>query len=172
MNELGTPRRSDGPKLEPTARTLVVFSVDGQRYALGLACVQRSLRVVAITPLPHAPPIVLGIVDLGGVVVPVIDTRKRFGRAPRELRLSDHLVVATTGKRWVALLVDETNGVIQALPESVAPAVEILPGVDLIDGAVKLPDGLVLIHDLGRLLALEEELELDRALVESGAPAP
>jgi len=47
-----------------------VFALDGQRYALALHQVQRVIRVVAITPLPQAPAIVLGVIDLGGVVIP------------------------------------------------------------------------------------------------------
>jgi len=151
-------------RVEAPEQPLVVFSLDDQRYALALARVQRAIRVVAITPLPDAPAIVLGIIDLGGAVIPVIDIRRRFNHPPRDVRLSDHLVVATTGKRTVALLVDETKGVIEASPERYAPAAEILPGLELVDGAVKLEDGLILIHDLERLLSLEEETAIDRAL--------
>jgi len=153
------PRLPDG-----SGRPLVVFSLDEQRYALDLGRVQRSIRVVAITPLPGAPGIVLGVVDLGGVVVPVIDLRRRFGHPPRDLRLSDQLLIASTPRRSVALLVDETNGVIEASPEGCAPASEILPSLALIDGAVKLEDGLILIHDLDRLLSLDEETAIDGAL--------
>ena len=149
---------------EGTEPSLVVFSLDDQRYALALTCVQRCIRVVAVTPLPKAPAIVLGIIDLGGVVIPVINMRMRFNHPPRDVRLSDHLIVATTGKRTVALLVDETSGVIDGSPEEVVPAGEILPGLELVDGAVKLEDGLILIHDLGRLLSLEEDTAIDRAL--------
>jgi purine-binding chemotaxis protein CheW len=150
------------------AQRLVVFSLDDQRYALSLACVQRAIRVVAITPLPGAPAIVLGIIDLGGVVIPVINIRRCFNRPPRDIHLSDHLLVATTGKRTVALLVDETKGVIEASPESYAPAGEILPGLELVDGAMKVENGLILIHDLDRLLSLEAETAIDLAL--SGKP--
>lgn len=160
-------------RAEATEQPLVVFSLDDQRYALALARVQRAVRVVAITPLPKAPPIVLGIIDLGGVVIPVIDIRQRFNHPPRDVRLSDHLIVATTGKRTVALLVDETKGVIEASPESFAPAGEILPGLELVDGAMKLENGLILIHDLERLLSLEEETAIDRTLsASSGSDAP
>jgi purine-binding chemotaxis protein CheW len=145
-------------------RPLVVFVMDGQRYALPLASVQRSIRVVAITPLPAAPEIVMGIIDLGGVVIPVINLRKRFHHAVRDVRLSDHLVVATTGKRTVALHVDETKGVIAASEESYEPAGSILPRLDLVEGAIKMQDGLILIHDLDRLLSLDEETAIDRAL--------
>jgi len=150
-------------------RPLVVFSLCGQRYALALESVQRSIRVVAITPLPGAPAIVLGIIDLGGVVIPVIDLRKRFDHPPRELRLSDHLIIADTGRRTVALLVDEVQGVIEVSPEQCAVGSDIVPGLGVVDGAVKLEDGLILIHDLQRLLSLDEDAAIDLAL--QGAPA-
>jgi purine-binding chemotaxis protein CheW len=145
-------------------RPLVVFSLDDQRYALSLDQVERSIRVVAITPLPQAPAIVLGIMDLGGAVIPVIDMRKRFNHLAREIRLSDHLVVARSARRSVALLVDRTDGVIEYPKEGIVPAGKILPGIELIGGAVRLENGLVLIHDLDRLLSLEEETAIDRAL--------
>ncbi len=149
-------------------QSLVVFAIDAQRYALPLAATERVIRVVAVTPLPKAPPIVLGIVDLGGVVLPVINLRARFNHPPRELRPSDHLVLAKAGRRSVALLVNDTHGVLEALPDSYAPGGEILPGLEFLAGALKLQDGLVLIHDLDRLLSLEEETAIDRAL---GEPA-
>ncbi len=159
------PPSALGPeKSGATERPMVVFSLDDQRYALPLDRVERALRVVAITPLPEAPAIVLGIVDLGGAVVSVINLRERFQHPPRAIRLSDHLIVATTGKRTVALLVDDAKGVIDGASGKVVPAGEILPGLKLIDGAMKLEDGLILIHDLDRLLSLDEQTAIDRAL--------
>lgn len=149
---------------EVTQRPLVVFSLECQRFALDLACVRGSLRVVAITPLPEAPSIVLGIIDIGGVVIPVIDIRQRFKLPPRDVRLSDHLIIATTGKRTIALLADETQGVIEVSPESYVPSSEILPGLDFLDGAIKLEDGLILIQNLERLLSIEEETAIELAL--------
>jgi len=143
---------------------LVLFSLDDQRYALDLGRVQRVVRVVAVTPLPKAPPIVLGLVDCGGEVIPVVNLRKRFNHPPRDARLSDQLIIATTGRRTVALLVDSVHGVAAAMGT-------LLPGLCLIAGAVKRPDGLILIHDLERLLSLEEDQAIDRALdADSAAP--
>ena len=127
---------------------LLVFELDTQAYALPIRQVRRALRAVAIAPLPGAPAIVLGIVDLAGTVMPVIDMRRRLGHQPRRLRLSDHIIYAHTRRRPVALLVDKTTGVIDAPPEAVVPADGVLPGLVLVEGAVKLPGGLILIHDL------------------------
>jgi purine-binding chemotaxis protein CheW len=176
VHDEGTPMVTEPVEsgAEATGRPLVVFSLDSRRYALDLARVQRCIRVVAITPLPGAPAIVLGVIDLAGVVIPVVDIRKRFNHPARDARLSDHLVVATTGRRTVALLVDETRGVVEVSAESYAPGAGILPGLEMVEGAMKLEDGLILVHDLDRLLSLDEQKTIDRALsaaADSDAPA-
>jgi purine-binding chemotaxis protein CheW len=122
------------------------------------------IQAVAVTPLPKAPTIVLGIIDIRGAVIPVINMRERFNHPRRNVYLSDHLIIATTGKRTVALLVDETKGVITASTERISVANNIVPGLGFIAGTLRLADGLVLIHDLDLLLSLEEEKAIDRAL--------
>ncbi|MBF8302857.1 MAG: cheW40H-4 [Candidatus Dadabacteria bacterium] len=57
---------------------LVVLTLDEQRYALHLSAVERIVRVVEVTPLPKAPEIVLGVVNVQGQIIPVINIRKRF----------------------------------------------------------------------------------------------
>src|SRR5680860_931056 len=148
---------------------LVVFSLDAQRYGLPLPSVSRVVRVVAVTPLSEAPPIVLGVIDLEGAVTPVVGMRARCGHAARDVRLYDHLIIASTGRRMVALLVDETHGVISPAPGAIADAEEILPDLGFVAGAVKLDDRLILIHDLGRLLSLDEEAAVERALASASS---
>jgi len=76
---------------------LVVFTLELQRYALPLARVQRVVRMIEVTPLPEAPEIVLGVIDLQGNFVPVMSMRKRFGLSEPEASLSDQLIVADRG---------------------------------------------------------------------------
>ena len=57
---------------------IVVFALDEPRYALPLSAVERVVRAVEITPLPKAPEIVLGVINMQGQVVPAVDIRKRF----------------------------------------------------------------------------------------------
>jgi len=75
---------------------LVVFTLDAQHYALPLTRVQRVVRMVELTPLPKAPEIVLGVIDLQGNIIPVMSMRRRFGLAEPETSLSDQLIVADT----------------------------------------------------------------------------
>ena len=157
---------NERPVQKPDAmrQPLVLFSLDHQRYAIALDRVRRSIRVVAITPLPEMPAIVLGVIDLGGTVIPVINLRKRFNHPARDLRLSDHILIVATEKRTVGLLVDETIGVIEAVSGDYTATGEVLPGLEYIEGVLRLEDGLILIHDLDRLLSLDEEDAIDRAL--------
>lgn len=147
-----------------TTPLLLIFTLDEQRYALRLATVERIVRAAAITPLPKAPEIVLGLLDLQGQVIPVINLRKRFRLPLREIRTSDQFVIARAKLLTVALVVDSAVGVLEETDEAVIPTDDILTGMDYLEGVTRTEDGLVLIHDLASLLFPEEEELLARAL--------
>jgi purine-binding chemotaxis protein CheW len=143
---------------------LVVFKLDEQRYALPLAVVDRIVRAVEVTPLPDAPRIVLGMIEVEDRILPVLNIRRRFGLAEREVGLDDQFLIARTARRGVALVVDEALGVIEYSQASVITPAQIVPGVESLQGVVKLDDGLVLIHDLEKFLSLNEGRALDKAM--------
>ena len=146
---------------------LVVFTLDGQRYGVALSAVERVTRIVDITPMPRTPEIVLGVVNVQGRVIPVINLRRRFRLPEREIALTDQLVVARTARRPVALVADAVTGVFEYSEQESVGAKDVLPELEHVEGLVKLDDGLILIHDLDKFLSLEEETVLDRAM-ESG----
>src|SRR6266446_7263771 len=137
--------------------SLVVFQIGEQEFAVGVAAVERVLRAVEIAPLPEAPPGVRGVINLQGRIVPVFDLWTRFGQPARTLRASDHLLVARTHSRTVALLVDSVVGVVPRGKVQVTPAAEILPDLESISGVMKLDGGLVLVHDVERFLSIEAD---------------
>lgn len=146
------------------SNSLVIFTLDNQRYALPLHAAQRVVRMVAITPLPNAPDIILGVVNFHGQVIPVINVRCRFRLPERAIALTDQLVFAHTARRPVALVVDTVLDVIANADQKLIAPETILPKIAYVDGVVKLSDGLILIHDLDTFLSLEEESTLDQAL--------
>jgi len=156
--------------------SLLVFMLGDQRYALPLPKIKRVVRMVAITPLPKAPDVVLGVVNIQGWIIPVVNMRRRFHLAEREIALADQLVVAHTARRPVALVADAVLDVIACPAQVLIAAEHIVPGVEYVEGVIKLDDGLILIHDLDKFLSLEEENSLDRALgngvLENSAPRP
>jgi purine-binding chemotaxis protein CheW len=145
---------------------LVNLTLDDQCYALPLAQVERVIHAVEVTPLPDAPDVILGVINLHGQIMAVANLRQRFGLPGREISLQDRFIIATTTHRKIALVADAVNGVIEIPQSRILEAAGILPHMEYVDGVVRLEDGLVLIHDLERFLSLEEGQGLDRALGE------
>lgn len=145
----------------------VVLCFDALRIALPLSDVERVICAVYVTPLPGAPAIVNGVVNLQGRVIPVVNMRRRFRLPERDIALTDRLVIAHTRQRPVALVADAVSGISDYAEPDIVGAATILPGLEYIDGVVKLDDGLILIHNLDRFLSLEEAASLDRAMAMS-----
>lgn len=143
---------------------LVVFTLDDQRYALHLSIVERIMRAVEVTCLPKSPDIVLGVINMQGQIIPVINIRRRFRLPDRELGLSDHMIVAHTKKLTVALIVDTVGGVVELEDQSVVVREKILPHMEYVEGVAKLKEGMILIHDLSTFLSLDEESALEKVL--------
>lgn len=144
--------------------SFVVFSIGIQRYALQLSCVDRIVRAVEIAALPKAPSIVLGVINIQGEIVPVMNIRKRFNLPEREIALTDHFIICHTARRRVALVADSATQMVEYSPNAIVAAEKIVPGMEYIEGVAKLPDGLILIHDLEKFLSLEEENAIQEAL--------
>jgi purine-binding chemotaxis protein CheW len=132
---------------------ILVFEVAGRRYGLPVAVVQELARAVTVTPVPGMPPGVEGVINVRGQVVPVFDLRCRFGLPVRPVELGDHLIVARSGSRRVALRVDRALEIAPLGDGDVENAVSMVPGVEGLAAVAKVADGLVLIADLDRLLA-------------------
>jgi purine-binding chemotaxis protein CheW len=142
----------------------VVFCLDQGRYALPLATVDRIVRAVHVTPLPLAPGIVLGAIDVQGRVLPVFNIRRRFRLPERTIAPADHFLIAQTTRRTVVLVIDAAQGVFEHAATAVTRAANIAPALDHIQGVIQLEDGLVLIHDLERFLSPDEARILDEAM--------
>ena len=142
----------------------LVFTLDEWQVALQLSGVDRVVWAVAVTPLPEAPEIVPGVVNVQGQIMPVVDLRRRFGLAGREIDPADRFIIVRTSRRTAALWVDAVDGIIAPAAEAVVRAEEILPGMGYIEGVVRLPDGMILIHNLDRFLSMEEDRILEQAM--------
>lgn len=142
----------------------VAFVVEGLSIALPLDRVVKSVRAVATLPLPQAPEIVCGIVNLQGQIIPVVNLRRRFGLPERELDVGDRLLIVRSSKRTLAMIVDTVAGVVECEEKDFVPVESIVTGTNHIEGVVKSPKGMMLIQDLDSFLCPAEELSLEAAL--------
>lgn len=151
--------------------TLLTFELASHPLALPVHQVREVLRAVAITPLPDAPPIVEGVIDLRGTLVPVIDLRWRFHLPPRAPHPDEHFIVATMVDRLVAWRVDRAQALIPVDESTIRPATVLAPASSQVAGVVQRPDGLLVIYDLERCLSLSEGLQIDLALAFMASPS-
>ena len=149
-------------------REVLVFEVGGQKYGLPTVDVRELVRAVAITPLPGAPAVIEGVVNVRGRVLPVLDVRARFRLPAKALHPDDHFIVASAGPRGVILRADRATHLALVDEASVQPPDTLGPSAGYVAGVAKLEGGLVLIHDLTTFLSAAEASSLDEAL---SAPA-
>ncbi len=145
---------------------LVVFTLDNQRFALLLSTVERAIRIIEIVHLPKAPDIVMGVINLHGMIIPVVNIRNRFRLPQREINLNDQLIISNTKKRHLAILVNSVLGVFEFPEKKIVSADKILPDIEYVEGVAKLEEGIILIHDIDKFLSLEEEKAIDEAVKE------
>lgn len=105
----------DGPstrgRSDRLGKNLVGFVVGGVRYAVEIARVREIINPGAVVPLPQAPPVVLGVADHRGEVLPVIDLRRRFGLEPAAPTRRTKWIIVSIGARAAGLVVDAVTEV-------------------------------------------------------------
>jgi purine-binding chemotaxis protein CheW len=142
----------------------VVFTLDSGRYALALAAVERIVHAAQITPLPGAPQVVLGVLNVQGSVLPVFSLRRRLALPERAVEVGDQFLIARTAHRRVALVIDAAQEVIEHPPAAIVDTKRLARGLDKIQGVIPLEGGMLLIQDLERLLSPEDAAALDEAM--------
>lgn len=136
----------------------VTFFLEKERYGINVMQVQEVLRVTEIAPVPGAPSYVLGIINLRGNVVTVIDTRSRFGLMSSEVDDSTRIIITEAEDQVIGIMVDSVAEVVDlnATDIEVAPNVGNEDSTQFIEGVASLEGELLIIINLNRLLTDEQ----------------
>ena len=146
---------SSSALLSENSVTLGTFEVDGRVLAMDVSHMREVVRWQAVTPLPGAPSLIEGVIDLRGAVVPVVDLGKALGGQPVEATDSARIVVTESDGLVMGLAVDAA---IEVLPVDVGclddpPGLATQTGYDAIRGVVRRPgDDPILVLSLDHLL--------------------
>jgi purine-binding chemotaxis protein CheW len=134
------------------------FLVDGEMFGTPVARVQEVIQQQGMTPVPLAPDIVAGMMNLRGQIVCAIDLRRRLQLPDRAADQTPMSVVLRTNQGTVSLLVDEIGDVIEVTDDALERPPETLQGVarEVIEGVYKLPDRLLLALDVNRVVEVGE----------------
>lgn len=146
---------------------VVMFTLDEPCCALPISYVEKVIRAVEISQLPHAPAIILGVINMAGKIIPVVDVRKRFGFPERELSIDDRFIIAKTSRYVVALVVDAVDGFRELTAQQMVSVEQNLPFAEHLKGVATIEGNIIMIYDLDQFLSLDEELMLNKALFTS-----
>jgi purine-binding chemotaxis protein CheW len=130
----------------------VVFRIDRQHYALPLEHVTRVVRMVAFTPVPDMPYSVLGIINMAGQVLPVIDLRRLFGQTGKDPELQDVLLIIRVRGQTGAIVADEVLNVLEFTSTQLRSPSAAVAQSRFLAAAVQHDDTMILVLDATRLL--------------------
>ena len=141
----------------------VTFQLEDETYGINVMQVREVLRYSEIAPVPGAPDYVLGIINLRGNVVTVIDTCQRFGLPPIEITDNTRIVIIETNQQVIGILVDAVAEVVYLKQSEIesTPNVGNEETAKFIQGVSHREDELLILVDLNKLLGEEEWDELD-----------
>jgi len=143
---------------------VIVFNLGNERYGVDISQVREIIKPTQITRIPNAPDFVEGVINLRGQITTIINLRKRFGLEPKPIDNNTRIIVVEYNNAVIGMMVDTVNEVkylstedIEALPSIITAREE----AKFLKGVGKLPDGLLILIDLNKVLS-EDEVEILR----------
>lgn len=142
---------------------VIVFALADEEYGVEVEKVKTIERMMPMTRVPKTYSFVKGVINLRGVVVPVIDLRGRFGLAEQEYTDNSRIVIIVVNDMEVGLIVDSANDVIDVDSDAIQDPPEIVGGVraKYLQGVAKLGDRLLVLLNLQEVLNKSEIVKLE-----------
>jgi len=165
MQNAGTQNTTSDLAANGDEQQLVVFQLGAELYGVEIARVHEIIRLQTVTRVPHAPAFVEGVINLRGKVIPVVDLRRRFGLPMADHTRASRIVVIEIGDQVVGIVVDGVSEVLRVNKGTIEPPSPVVAGIesDYLHGIAKLPERLVILLNLDRVLARDERRALETA---------
>lgn len=134
-------------------RELIAFRIRDQEFCVNVMQVREIRGWTQATPLPHAPHYVLGVINLRGAVLPIIDLSLRLGMMPAQPTPRHVIVVAQVKQRVVGLLVDAVSDILTVTDENIQPTPEISSDLEkqYARGILAIENRMICLIELGAL---------------------
>jgi purine-binding chemotaxis protein CheW len=146
------------PTLDGTTNQYLSFFLGGEEYATNILSVQEIKGWDTVTRVPYSPDYILGVINLRGSIVPVVDLRVRFALPNAVFDAATVIIVVhvagTRGDRIVGIVVDAVSDVYTLASENIKPPPDVMGSVDhlFVVGLASMDDKLVIILDIERLV--------------------
>lgn len=149
--------------VEKKEMKVIIFELMNKEYAIEVDAVQSIERVISITRVPKTPSYVKGIINLRGVVTPIVDLRERFGLEPIEMDERTRIIIVSLEDYDVGLIVDSANdvldipvGIMESQPEVVGSIES-----DFISGLAKVGKRLFVMLELENVLEPLKQMNVE-----------
>ena len=138
----------------------VCFKIENEEYGIDILKVQEILKLTKITTLPRAADFIMGVIDLRGKVIPVVDLIKRFGIEAKSTSQGKRAIVVNIRGKALALAIDFVSHVIKVDTKNIEPPPPVVKGISgrYIVGIAKVAEEFVVILDIDRIF-LSEDLD-------------
>jgi len=133
---------------------IVCFQIEKQQYALPLDQVERVIRMVKVSPLPDSPKWLIGVIDLQGKIVPVLDTRKKLNISTRKPLPTDRLIVINSLEKAFAITTDEVTSVLEVPFNEQNEKTESFDKNIPISFIVRNDSGMIMVLDIKKLIPI------------------
>ncbi len=162
---MGEPVRKTLQAAQEQVLQWVTFHLDNETYGVNVMAVKEVLRYTQIAPVPGAPDYVLGIINIRGTVISVINTRRRFGLQDQEPTDNTRIVIIEVGKHVVGIMVDSVAEVVYLRQSEIetSPTVGKDDGARFIQGVCNKNDELLILVEFEKLLSQDELEELSQS---------
>lgn len=140
-----------GDESEQVLAHFLAFQVADQRFALPLTQVERVLRMVALIPVPEAPDVIAGLINIHGKVMPVINLRARLGLVGRCVDVNDRILLIKAGDRTLGLIVESVEAVLAVTADQIEPPRGSLVNSPLLQSLIRKADDIYLVLSVDAL---------------------
>lgn len=132
----------------------ISFSIGNDQYGVSITSVREIKGSAGLTYLPKQPDYVRGVLNLRGVMVPIIDLRCRFGEGPTELSPMHVIIIVQIGEKVVGLLADRVLDIVSFEDTKIQPVPNVANGNDanFLAGLITIDDAMIALIDLDHLL--------------------
>jgi len=143
---------------------LACFRIGTEMYALDILRIKEIIRPQRLTPVPKAPAFIEGVINLRGVVIPVVDLRKRFDQPHTDSDRKTRVIICGLSGKILGLMVDEVSEVRRYSRQEIQPAPKFLKGkgAEFFLGVCRNDEDLIMLLDLEKILSSDEKIDLDK----------